>query len=567
MRKSLLFLLLLCLGYATHAQLAPLSVDIPMTDGKSLAGDLYLPNETDTFPTILIMTPYGKFTFAQNGLPLGVQQNIEQSNYAFLVVDWRCRFASLDACAADSDNGEDGYDVVEWIATQSWSNGKVGMWGPSALGGIQFQTAREQPPHLVCCVPEVAAPHTAFLRYYPGGALTVERFETLNRLFPGSFNLVLANPFYNLLWSIVENGSMYPENIEVPMLLIGGWYDINVDQTMYLSDTLANSSPASPFHKTLIGPWVHGGTGLAFVGSPNQGELVYADAAGESGRTALTFFDYHLREVDNGWEEQPRYTYYQMGTNEWRTSEIWPPQGGSETTLYFHENFSLSPDLPTSTVAEHSFIYDPEDPSPTHGGKTLNLNLLQGPYDQSGVVESRNDYLIFTTPFLEEDLVVTGKIRMNLFVSSDRMDTDIAVRVTEVYPDGRSILLLEQIQRMRFRNGYREDDVALMEPGTIYEVPMVLDDIANTFTTGNRLRIIITSSNYPRYNRNMNTGGEMYPDAKMDTLVNPLVAFNTIHLNANHPSSITLPIASDMSVTLEDNIDKEPNSLKSQSRE
>ena len=554
MTLCILTFLLFYISTQCFAQLEPTKVDIPLSDGKFLAGDLYLPNETDTFPTILIMTPYGKFFFALNGLPLGIGENISESSYAFLVVDWRCRFASLSACATNSDNGEDGYDVVEWIATQPWSDGKVGMWGPSALGNIQFQTARNQPPHLVCCVPEVTAPHTSYQRYFPGGALTVERLETLNILFPGSFNLVLANPFYNLLWTIAENNTMYPDEIEVPMLLIGGWYDINISQTIYLSDTLASSSPAGASHKTLIGPWVHGGNGQAVVGSINQGELFYPEAEKANTMAALDFFDFYLRGIENGWPERPRYTYFQMGDNSWETSAGWPPEGGTEMTFYLQENLGLSPALPASTTANLSFLYNPEDPSPTQGGKTLNLSQLQGPYDQSELVESRNDLLSFTTPILEQNLAVAGKIRINLFVSSNRPDTDFVVRLTEVYPDGRSILLSDQVQRMRFRNGYRESDVSFMKEGNVYEVPLVLEDIATTFKAGNRLRLLVSSSNYPRYNRNMNTGEEMYPDNQMDTLINPLVATNTLFLNANQPSSITLPLSSNMSVSVTDDL-------------
>ncbi|MEM7040257.1 MAG: CocE/NonD family hydrolase, partial [Bacteroidota bacterium] len=269
------------------------------------AGDLYLPNTTDAFPTILIMTPYGKVFYELNGLPLGIGDNISESDYAILIVDWRCRFASLSACAQGADNGEDGYDVVEWAAAQTWSNGKIGMWGPSALGNIQFQTASKKPPHLVCSVPEVAGPHFAYPKYFPGGALVTERLETLTLLFPGSFDLVIGNPHTNLLWTIAENSSMYPEDIEVPMLLIGGWYDINLDQTIYLSDTLAKNSPIASQHKTLIGPWVHGGTGQAVVGSTNQGELSYPEAKNWNTNFALQFFDYHLRGIDNGWSEKP----------------------------------------------------------------------------------------------------------------------------------------------------------------------------------------------------------------------------------------------------------------------
>jgi predicted acyl esterase len=556
MKISLALVLGLVLSLNIHAQLTPTPVNIPMTDGKFLAGDLYLPNATDTFSTIFVFTPYGKFWVPLQGLPFGVGYDITQSNYAFLVVDWRCRFASVSACALGSDDGEDGYDVIEWASSQPWSDGKIGMWGASALGGVQFSTAKKQPPHLVCCVPEVAAPHSSYQKFYPGGAITVETIETLDMLFASSGPIV-SNPFQNWIWDISESVTMYPDSIEVPMLLIGGWYDKNIDQTVYMSDTLSTSSPAVSEHKTLIGPWAHGGTGTADVGAVTQGEMNYPAGENWNEVFALEFFDYHLRGINNGWNLRDRYTYFQMGDDQWNTSNSWPPSGGSILDYFLHTDSSLQTTSPPFSAGTQSLIYDPTDPSPTHGGKTLNTNLVQGPYDQTDSVEARNDNLIFTTPILTQDLVVKGKIKINLFVSSDRLDTDFAVRLTEVYPTGESILLLDKIQRMRFRNGYRIADTASMVPGTIYNIELELDDIANTFKVGNQLRLIITSSNYPRYNRNMNTGGEMHPNNNYDTLVNPLIATNSVYLNSNYPSKIVLPLGINSPLGITANINVE----------
>ncbi len=540
--KKLVLLSTVAFGLTTNAQLVPVDVLIPMSDGKFLAGDLYLPNGTDQFPTILIMTPYGKFMFESAGLPLGVGFDISTSDYAYLIVDWRCRFESIPACAAGSDNGVDGYDVVEWINVQSWSDGKIGMWGPSALGNIQFMTAKNKPPALDCCVPEVAGPHTAYAHYFQGGCVGVETLQTLDILFPGTAAPIVANPHYNFVWQFAEAGSMYPDSIEVPMLLIGGWFDKNIDQTIYLSDTLKDLSPAASFHKTLIGPWVHGGTGPANVGSAAQGEMTFTEAEDWNEIFALQFFDYHLRGIANGWPAQKRYTYFQMGDNIWNGSDVWPPAGTIYSTYYLHDDNSIQTSLPSSSTAELSFVYDPTDPSPTHGGKTLNLDMVQGPYDQVDSVEVRSDNLIFTTPILASDLNLKGKIRINLFVQSDQLDTDFAIRLTEVYPDATSMLLLDDIQRMRFRDGYTVADTSFMFPSIIYPITIELDDIANTFKAGNQLRVIITSSNYPMYNRNMNTGGAMYPAGNYDTLVGPLVATNTIQLNSVYPSGLELPV-------------------------
>ncbi len=516
------------------------SIQIPMRDGKSLAADIYLPNLQDTFPTILIMTPYGKIFYSVNGLPLGIGNDIAASRYAVVVVDWRCRFASLAACSINSDNGEDGYDVVEWIAEQSWSTGKIGMWGPSALGNVQYETAAEQPPHLICCVPEVAAPHFSYDKYYPGGSLKVETIETLDVLF-GIAGPIVNNPHFNLIWQIVEDGSMYPEKIEVPFLLVGGWYDQNTDQVLRMFDTLQSSSLVSvrAQHRLLMGPWVHGGTGLAFVGSENQGALSYPEAALANTREAIRFFDYYLRGVDNGWGNRAKISYFQMGLDEWMTSSEWPPTNIESVSYYLAADATLSTEVPSE--GSLSFIYDPADPSPSVGGKSLNLSLDQGPYDQGPLVESREDVLKFTTEPFMEPLSVAGSIVVKLQVSSDQLDTDFAIRITEVYPDGRSMLLVDGIQRMRFREGYRVQDTAFMKRGVVYPISIVLDDIAATFLPGQRLRLVISSSNYPRYNRNMNTGGDLHPNSNFDTLVDPLIANNTIHFGGFAGSHLVLP--------------------------
>ncbi|MCB0642487.1 MAG: CocE/NonD family hydrolase, partial [Phaeodactylibacter sp.] len=376
-----LFLFLLIFPKFLSAQLDPVTVSIPMSDGKMLAGDLYLPNETDAFPTILIQTPYNKNTFLLSGLPLGVDYDIESSDYAFLIVDWRCYFASLPACTGSLSNGEDGYDVVEWIAQQNWSDGKVGTWGPSALGTVQFQTAREQPPHLVCAVPIVVSPQTSYHKFFPGGSLRVDYSSFVGTYF-GFQSLITANPYYNLIWTITENGSMYPAEIDIPMLIIGGWYDHNTDDCLSMFDTLRSTSTPTvrEQHRILMGPWSH-----SRVGNSEQGELSFPNSDGYADLRAKAFFDYHLREVNNDWENSPFVEYYQMGENNWATAAQWPPQGLSMQQFYLREDFSLQSEPPAFAEQSFSYLYDPTDPSPSIGGKLFNANLFDdnvGPLDQ-----------------------------------------------------------------------------------------------------------------------------------------------------------------------------------------
>ncbi len=529
-----LFLISPCV---THAQLNPLQAQIPMRDGQTLAADVYLPSDQSTYPVILIQTPYNKNLYHLS-LPLNIGLDIASSPYAVVILDWRCFYGSTNACNSNVAHGQDGYDAVEWIAAQDWCNGKVGTWGPSALGDVQFLTAREHPPHLVCAVPVVASPQTRYGQFYPGGVALPEYLQTLNMLFGDAFVLVAQNPYYNLVWQFTENSTFYPSEIEIPMLHIGGWFDHNTEDVLTWFQAIRMQSPAAGAQWLLMGPWTHSGTGAV-----TQGDLDFPEAANTNNVYARAFFDHYLRDIDNGWEATTPVTYFQMGDSKWLASTTFPPDGETEDEQYYlRQDMSLSPML-SGSAQTMSFDYDPEDPSPTVGGKTLSQDLDQGPYDQAPLVESRNDNLIFTTPVLTDDLPVKGRIRVKLYVSSDRFDTDIALRLTEVYPDGRSIALGQIVQRMRFRTGYTMNDETLMQPDDVYEINVEFDDLANTFKAGHRIRLIITSSNYPWFNRNMNNGMEMYPNNNLDTVVNPLVAHNHIHLQGIYPSEVVFPVS------------------------
>ncbi len=513
------------------AQLDPVELQIPMRDGEFLAADLYLPNETDNFPVILIQTPYNKNYYSNVGLPVDIGFDIENSPYAFVISDWRCFFGSTSACTLQVNRGEDGYDTVEWIAEQDWCDGNIGTWGPSALGNIQFQTANEQAPHLKCAVPIVASPGTYYEKYYPGGALRTEYFEMMSFLFGavGNFQLIVDNPYQNVIWAFATTQGFDPANITIPMLLVGGWYDHNTEENLDLFDILrSQSSPeVQDAHKIIMGPWVHGGTGQANVGSSIQGELEYPNAAQVDNQLARQFFDRYLLNANNNWEETPKFTYYTMGENQWHESENWPPDTQVQTYYLTDENVLVAsiPEL-TSTIG---YQYNPEDPSPTIGGKTLKFGLDQGPYDQRFEVENRDDVLVFSTPELSSPVLIEGKVRVILNVETDQLDTDFSVRLCDVYPDGRSMLLSEGIQRLRFRAGnYSVNGEEFASPNENYEISVLFESLSMQFPVGHKIRLVISSSNYPRYNRNMNTGAEMYPNSNPDTLVNPLIATNNI---------------------------------------
>jgi len=523
-----------------HAQpLSPSTQSVLMRDGKSLSADVYLPNPTDSFPVILIQTPYNKDLYKWK-LPLGIGINLATSNYAFVIADWRCFYGSVAACTTNVDSkkrGEDGYDLVEWIAQQTWSNNKIGTWGPSALGKVQFWTAREKPPSLDCIVPQVAGTQFNYEEYFPGGAARTEYIDQLDQLGFGISASIIPHPTYDIYWQFAESGSIFPNDIKVPVYMIGGWYDHNVDLMMDLFDTL---KAVAADVKILMGPWVHGGNSTAYIGTEQQGELTYPEASGWSDSLAFNFFDYHLRGINNNWTSEPDIRYFQMGSNEWKNTGSWPPsQQTNSLKYYFTSGKTLQTSAPTSTDSI-SYIYDPTNPSPTHGGTTLRSDQVQGPHDQKDTVETRNDLIIFSSEILTSEITITGKPHISLEVTSDQFDTDFSVRLTDVYDDGRSVLIADGIIRMRFRNGYNTSDTGLIVPNKKYIVSIELPNVAYTYLIGHKIRLDVSSSNYPKYNRNMNTGGEMYPANNIDTLINPVQATNTVYISSN--SYVEFPV-------------------------
>lgn len=519
---------------------------IPTWDGKKLAADVYLSPIDPQAPTILIQTPYLRIGFQFTGLPLGYGHNISNSPYNFVVVDWRCFGGSIAACTAQPDRGKDGASCVNWIAQQSWSDGNVGTWGPSALGRVQYLTAIENPPALKCIVPLVAAPQYEYQEYYPGGVLRTEYLEQLDALGFGMSLLVMPNQVENFVWQYLQNTTNAPDSIPVPALMIGGWYDHNVEVMLGFFNGLRSQSPANVQnqHRLLMGPWAHGGHGTAAVGTANQGQLTYNNAAGWSDSLAHLFFDYHLRGLQNGWNSTPFVQYYQMGENTWQSSAVWPPAGPVNYNLYLQNDTSLQPTAPAFPGANLTYGYDPLDPSPSIGGPLLRLDLDQGPFDQAPQVESRSDILKFTTPVLTSDVVMKGAVQAHLKVSSDHPDTDFDIRLTDVYPDGRSMLLGTGARRMRFRNGFTAADTSNIVPNQVYDCVIDIPSTCNTFLAGHRIRVDISSSNYPQYNRNANNGGVLYPGLSPDSLVNPQMALNSVYVNSTNASYITFPFLS-----------------------
>ncbi len=567
-RKVLVVLLLIFWGgTVVWAERGPYPVSIPMRDGRFLAADVYLPDTgAPPYPVILIQTPYNRLLYRFGDLPL------DTDDYAWVIVDWRGFWGSMGAWIPNPKYGEDGFDCVEWIASQPQCNGCIGTWGASALGVVQFQTAREHPPHLKACVPIVADSRFSYGQYYPGGVYRKEYVEMLDLLGYDLSGLILAHPTRDWFWILSELLSDYPGEIEVPMLIEGGWYDLYTTGVLHGFRRLSEDGHPSvrDLHRLLMGPWEH-----SAVDRVDQGELTYPEASGAAAQAALAFLDYWvlgdgmgtagsggtaaatargtdagdsagcetadaagpepIRAMDPGATgADGRVNLFDPGSRTWFGCDGWPLPGVEIHPLYLRSEGRLLTSPPPPGEASDPFPYDPRDPSPTWGGAVLSPWMKHGPCDQREPVEARGDVLVYTTPTLPFDLALAGKTEAVLYASSDRADTDFMVRLTDVYPDGRSMLVTDAARRGRFRDGFGKEK--LMEPGEIYEIRVELSELFFTFPAGHRLRIDITSSNYPRFDRNLNNGGEMY--APGDTLI----ATNLCYHEEAYPSRLLLPV-------------------------
>lgn len=529
-----------CLAFLAAAQAAwahshiRQAIQIPMRDAPhALAADAYLPEAAGTWPVILIQTPYNKdlfapiFVFEFSDDPL-----LESPDYAFVVLDWRGFFDSAGAAYAGSPTrGEDGYDAVEWIAQQPWCDGTVGTWGASALGTIQVKTAAEQPPHLKGCVPMVYHYREWYDQAYPGGVYARDRNDFVYGLF-GGLSLVKAHPLYDTYWQLAETFSGDPANVNVPMLHVTGWYDHEPIQTLREMQAIqtAGGPDARNAQKLLVGPWSH-----SHVGELVQGELQFPEAEHESSRAALQFFDYYLRGIGNGYESQPTVRYYRINDDRWLQSGQWPPADTQSSVLYLTGSGELSNAVPVAAEATLQYTAGPADPVPTLFGAVLQGTATQGPGDVQSL-HARGDVLVFQTAPLTQPMSIEGQVTARLFVECDAVDTDLALRLTVIHPDGRSILITDGIQRVSL--AANPSSRAILSPGTIYDVTVALYPTAATIPAGHRLGLLVAPSNFDRYDVNMQDGSDLSDDA--GAVATPATV--TFHLDATHPSRVVLPL-------------------------
>ena len=537
--------------FSTEAGIQIVPVDIPVSDGKKLAADIYIPEKGGPFQVILIQTPYNKNLYrpvfpqeltgqtpvaSSTATAFGGASGsfIKSTDFAIVTVDWRGRFGSssagglLGGVGTAAQRQQDGYDTVEWIAAQPWCNGKVGTWGSSALGSAQYATASKQPPHLVCIMPRVSDYSNSYAAYYFGGVVRKEYMDGLTAASWGALaNIITAHStddgFYD------GKDAADPKDIKAPALLIGGWWDIHDTPSIYnLLLAKADSTAAKNF-RMMICPTTH--TNIAR--DDQEGELEFPNAGSYARNEQKKFFDYWLRGIDGSFASAPPVTYYQMGSNEWRTATQWPPAGMKRSNYYLNDSGTLTTTPASAGVAPRQFKFDPKSPVPTDGGNIFQPGLAKGPVDQGKIVERRKDALIFTTDILSEDVDIDGEISATLYVSSDAVDTDVAIRVTDVYPDGRSMLVRDGIQRLSHMESDKTEK--FITPGTVYAVTVKTYSVGQTFVKGHRIRLIVSASNYPRYG--VNNGSE-------DRQQSPKTINDTLYFDATHASALVLPVVS-----------------------
>lgn len=548
-----------------------LDVKTPMRDGVNLSADIYLPQAAGPFPTILMRTPYN------NNMDALIEKARRLANvgYACVLQDCRGRWDS-DGAYYPFREGEDGYDTQEWIGRQPWCNGKIGTAGGSYLGTVQWQSAPLRSQYLTCMAPRVICTDYYTGLVYPGGAFqlnvlmtwgmrtngrtaqsiefhnwsealrslpVVKMDELAGRKLPFWKDWV-AHPSYDGYWEPFNGEQLWGE-IAAPALNMGGWYDLYAQHTFINFNGLRQHgrTAAARQSKLIVGPWPH-----ALSTAPRTGDVDFgAHSMVDLEALELRWFDYWLKGIDNGIVAEPPLRLFIMGVNQWRDEWEWPlartewqkwhlHSGGHANTLL--GDGVLAPAAPGDQLGDEPpdhFIYDPRYPVQTMGGNNCcSPHIIPwGPYDQSAV-EMRNDVLCYTSAPLAEELEVTGPIRVVLYAATDGPDTDWTAKLVDVAPSGYAKNLCDGIIRARYRESFT--DPVLLEPDKVYEYTIDVGVTGNVFRQGHRIRLEISSSNFPRFDRNPNTGHSYGLDADLRP------AAQTIHHSRAYPSHIVLPV-------------------------
>lgn len=514
------------------------TVMVPMSDGRKLATDIYMPaRQKGSFPVVMERTPYGREKMAEGWAWAACAKGV-----VAVVQDMRGRFGSegenLPFIGCGWADHQDGADTVAWLLKQEWCNGKIGTKGGSAAGITQDLLAATAPKGLVAQYIAVEAVNLFSHAAYVGGAFRKEQCEgwiTSNRFDPKCLQLFLQHTHYDEYWTKFDAGAKF-ELMNVPAVHVGGWFDTFSQGTIdsFVGRQHKGAPGSKGNQKLIMGPWCHR------VGYPGgkQCDLVFLRSQFPKQYNDSRWFQYHLLGVDNGIMKEPAVAYYVMGDtrdpkapgNQWRYADDWPIPA-VETPYYFRKDGGLATAPSAAKDQCREYTFDPANPCPTRGGK--NLTIERGPVNQNPI-EGRPDVLLFTTDPLEAPVEATGRVTAKVFIASSAADTDLSVRLCDVYPDGKSYEMAEGILRLRYREG--TDREVPLATGKIYEVKVDCWSTSVIFNKGHRIRVIVTSSNCPRFDVNPGTG-KMWKDG--GEFVKQV---NRIYCDAEHPSAILLPV-------------------------
>ena len=568
-----------------------LEINFPMKmrDGTILYADVCRPDKPGKYPAILTRLPYNKNVMFPTGSGYMNPHRYARAGYAVVIQDVRGTGSSEGDAYFWHQEYEDGYDSVEWLAAQPWCDGNVGMYGYSYFGHTQLTAAVTQPPHLkaICPSQTYSVPHSSpfslrgdklRLQIHPRWCLMitnlgllrskadskekreltdkliylVDNIKEQNRFLPMKdapatkmidelgmmplYSDILAHKDDDEYWKKL-GGPLPLEKVAVPAFHIAGWYDVDtlpgVTETYQRIKEKGGSALARQNQKLLIGPWVHTADMLNKVGELDFG-MSASGAVVDIAGMHIRWFDYWLKGVNNGIQDEPPVRIFVMGNNVWRNENEWPLARTKYTRYYFHSDSQANSRfgngfLDTRRPDEEpfdSYIYDPRNPIPSH-------EMGMGAYNQQEV-ESRADVLVYTSEPLEAKLEVTGPVEVKLFAASSAVDTDFTGKLVDVWPDGKAYNVAEGI----IRAGYRESGVVMkpLKPGEVYEYSISLGATSNVFKVGHRIRVEISSSDFPKWDRNLNTGHALGQDAEIQ------LAIQTIYHNQQFPSYILLPV-------------------------
>lgn len=539
---------------------------MPMRDGVRLYAALYRPAQGGKFPVLLIRSPYS----TQHPRYVPWAMRFAQAGYAVVMQDSRGRYESEGKWRPYIDETADGYDTQQWIGAQPWCDGNIGTFGISYPGFTQILPAPLHSPYLKALVP-IANQEDNYGHMRYNGVLQLQNamnfiwlgdrtnqnaprdlinWDAVYRRLPlltalddigdrPFYREIIRHPNFDDFWQSYSMKGKYGE-VTAPAYFITGWYDNLLHEgfkCFHGWKTQAHSPPVRARSRLLVGPWTHTAIGSAEpFGDIDFGPAAAVDIPGEH----LRWYDQWLRGIPTGIDDEPPVRLFVMGANRWRLEQEWPLARTQYTAFYLHSQGranSLYGDGLLSTTAPGDeavdrFDYDPEDPVPTLGGQSMFITNT-GPKDRRPV-ERRDDVLVYSTPPLDQDVEVTGPITLTLYAASSAPDTDFTATLVDLHPNGKAIQITEGIVRARFRQSYTAP--SLITPDKVYAYRIVLWETSNLFKRGHCIRLEVSSSNFPRFDRNQNTGNPSGLDPELQ------IAHQTVYHTGQYPSQLLLPI-------------------------